>query len=199
MKENVFVYELENSVYINLTNRCSNACTFCVRASKEKYDGKFDLWLEREPTAKEVIKELKKLKLKAKKEAVFCGYGEPTYRLNEMLEIAKFLKKKKISARLNTNGLANLINGRDITRELVGLIPNVSISLNAPIKRRYDELCNSEYENAFDEMLLFASLCKSRGLYVAFTAVDVLTEEEVRACEVLAEDMEIGFRLRKLL
>ena len=110
----VYCYELDGNLYINLTNRCSNDCRFCVRAVNPNYYGN-DLWLSKEPTAEEVIAALPD---KNYNEVVFCGYGEPTFRIKELVEIGKELKKRGYIVRLNTNGQGNLINGRNIVDEL---------------------------------------------------------------------------------
>lgn len=132
------VYREWDSLYINLTNRCPCNCTFCIRqSSKNEFDDIETLWLEREPSAEEVIDELKKWDLSGKKEdsvkeVVFCGYGEPTEALDTLLAIADWLKANcSLPVRINTNGLGNLINKKDITPMLAGRIDSISISLNS--------------------------------------------------------------------
>jgi TatD family-associated radical SAM protein len=106
---NTYVYKLENSLYVNLTNKCSNACDFCVR-NTDTGIGDYDLWLETEPTASQVIQQI--ADPKQYNEIVFCGYGEPTIKLDELLEIAAWVKVNGGKVRINTNGQANLIHGK---------------------------------------------------------------------------------------
>ena len=124
---------MENGIYINLTNQCTNACAFCIRNNGDGAYGSNSLWLEKEPTAKEVFDAVQALYFPGCKEFVFCGYGEPLMRADVLLESAKFLKMMfpKVPIRINTNGHGNLICERDITPEFAGLIDCVSVSLNA--------------------------------------------------------------------
>ncbi|MBR6692458.1 MAG: TatD family nuclease-associated radical SAM protein [Clostridia bacterium] len=122
-KNNVYSYEIDGKLYINLTNKCSNSCEFCVR-QKDTYEGYF-LWLDNEPSVLDVINSVQDLDKYA--EVVFCGYGEPTYRIAEVVELGKYFKSKGKITRLNTNGHGSKINGRDISSELIGAIDVVSI------------------------------------------------------------------------
>ena len=130
-----YVYEIDGKLYANLTNRCSNACTFCVRnydTDRRKphgYEG-YDLWLDKEPSAEEVIDALNKYDLASYKELVFCGYGEPTYRFDVLEEVAAYAHKKGLRTRINTNGQANAILGKDISERLCKAIDVIGISLN---------------------------------------------------------------------
>ena len=124
-------YELGNSLYVNITNRCSNACEFCVRSKHDNVNGHDNLWLDREPTIEEIKADFEKRDLSKYDAVVFCGYGEPTERFDDMIKIAKYLKAKSgIAIRVNTNGQANLINGRDVTPELEG-----TLRAPSPIRR----------------------------------------------------------------
>ena len=125
------LYEVHSGLYVNLTNRCSSACTFCLRQTMDHIGKSDSLWLEREPAAQEVIDEFQKWDLSKYTEIVFCGFGEPTCALDVLLPVARWLKAHtKLPIRINTNGQANLIYGRDVTPDLTGLIDCVSISLN---------------------------------------------------------------------
>ena len=122
-------YTVGDSLYVNSTNRCSNSCEFCVRSHGEELYG--DLWLDREPTKEEMLADIEKRNLSDYKELVFCGYGEPTERLDDILWVCRELKKKyTIPTRINTNGHADLINKRDTAPEFEGCFDVVSISLN---------------------------------------------------------------------
>ena len=134
------------TVYVNLTNRCPCACTFCLRQTKEMEEG-HSLWLKEEPTVEDVIKEFQKYDLDDFHEVVFCGFGEPLERVEDVIQIAGILKhfRRDLPIRVNTNGLACLIHQRDVTPEFKGRIDTVSISLNAPDAKEYDALTRSRF------------------------------------------------------
>ena len=113
------LYRVHNGIYVNLTNRCSAACTFCLRQNMDHVGESHSLWLEREPTAQEVEAAFEKLDLSEFQEIVFCGFGEPTCALDVLLEVARWLKQHyTLPIRINTNGQGSLIAGRDISGEL---------------------------------------------------------------------------------
>jgi len=208
---NTFVYKYGDKLYINLTNRCTNACVFCVRNGSEGV-GQDNLWLDKEPTAAEVIDALKQMRFGEYDEIVFCGFGEPTYKLAEIIEIGEFIKTEvchllrppdtpdKIPVvRLNTNGHGNLIHGRDITNELSRVIDVVSISLNASTARGYQEICNSEYgEKAFGAMLEFARLCVPKFKKTILSVVDTIGKDEIENCRKVCESTGAEFRVREI-
>ena len=128
-------YEGNNSIYVNMTNRCPCNCVFCLRHNKDHVFNSESLWLEREPTVKEICDNIDSLDLGKYDEVVFCGYGEPTERLHDLLEVAAYIKSKgEKKIRINSNGLSDLINGEKTAHLLKGLIDTVSISLNATNK-----------------------------------------------------------------
>ena len=138
------LYKVHNNLYVNLTNRCPYACTFCLRQTMDRIGESDRLWLEREPLAKEVIDEFAKFNMEDYDEVVFCGFGEPTEAFDVLKEVASYVKKTyNKPIRINTNGVGNLINKRDIVPEMEGIIDTVSISLNDPDKKRYNELVRS--------------------------------------------------------
>lgn len=189
-------YELGKSLYVNITNRCSNACTFCIRKDEPTVNGVDDLWLEREPTEKEILKDILKRSLSQYDELVFCGYGEPSYRLDEICRIAKAVKKVyPIKTRLNTNGHGNLIFKKDMTPQLAGAIDTVSISLNAKNKVEYDELCRPIFEEAFDALLDFGRRAKE-FTNVVFTIINILPEEDQEACRKICASVGANLRVR---
>lgn len=195
-------YELGNSLYVNLTNRCSNACTFCVRDKHDGVNGKDNLWLDREPTVDEIKEDFKKRNLDDYDAVVFCGYGEPTMRYDDLIIIAKWLKELKpdIKVRLNTNGQANLIYGKDVTPSLEGRVDSVSISLNAENAAKYQKLCISEFgEAAFEGLQEFAILAKKYVPEVTFSVVDIMPENEIEACRKIAENCGVNFRVREFI
>ena len=194
-------YESGENLYINLTNRCPNSCDFCVRTECEKHYG--DLWLEREPTAEEVICEIKARDLSKYENLVFCGFGEPTERLEVLLEIAEAVKtyRPETVIRLNTNGQANLIAGRDVTSLFLGKVDVISVSLNAPTAKGYDAICHSRFgEAAFAGLLDFAVKVKPYCKEVIFSVVDEsLSADEIEACRKIANDRGIFLRVREMI
>ena len=196
-----FTYESGENLYINLTNRCPNSCDFCVRTECEKHYG--DLWLEREPTAEEVLAEIKARDMDKYENLVFCGFGEPTERLETLLEIAEAVKgyRPETIIRLNTNGQANLIAGRDVTPLFAGRVDVISVSLNAPTAKGYDAICHSCYgEAAFEALLDFAVKVKPYCKEVIFSVVDEsLTPDEIEACRALAIERGIFLRVREMI
>ena len=193
-------YVLDCSLYINITNKCNNNCDFCVRNHTDVIGDSQSLWLEREPTSDEIWNDIKKRNLDDYKEIVFCGYGEPTMRMDVVAEISEKIKSiTKTPVRLNTNGLANLLYKKDITF-MLKFIDIVSISLNAKNKTDYDKLCHSDYGlEAFDGMLDFAVKCKSVVKTVKFTIVDTLSPDDIDACRKIAQEKDIELRIRTLI
>ena len=200
-----YVYEIGGKLYANLTNRCSNACTFCVRnydTDRKKphgYEG-YDLWLEKEPTADEVVAALEKYDLTKYKELVFCGYGEPTYRFDVLEEVAAYAHKKSLRTRINTNGQANAILGKDISERMCRAIDVIGISLNEVTPEKYDAICRSVFgKKAFDIMLEFARLCVSHGGNVIFSVVDCIGKEDIAKAEEIAKSVGAKLRVREMI
>lgn len=209
----IITYELGEKLYINLTNRCSNACDFCLRTARANDlthdDWKSDrdlggveseLWLEREPTVEEAIESLKSRDLSKYEEIVFCGFGEPTERFDDCVEIAKWLKEQGLRVRLNTNGQANLINNRDVTPQMKGLFDVVSISLNNKNAEEYQQVCHSEFgEKAFEELISFGAKCAKLGIETVFSVVDLLPAEDIAKCREIAEQSGAKLRVREYI
>lgn len=163
-------YSMGNKLYLNLTNQCSNDCEFCVRRGSEGIGG-HKLWLDREPEYDEVIQAIGDPR--QYEEVVFVGFGEPLYRLELVKQVATWLKERKMKVRVDTNGQANLIYGRDVTPELAGLVDMISISLNATTAEEYDRLCHSIYGvEAYEAMLNFAKEAKKYIPRVILSIVD---------------------------
>lgn len=189
-----YIYRYGDSIYINLTNACTNACTFCIRIAHPGVGG-HNLWIKQEPEARDVIALLEAEPSVDK--AVFCGFGEPTMRLNVLLEVAKYLKSRGVSVRLDTNGQGSAYNKRDITPELKGLVDTVSISLNAPDAKEYQQLCRSAFgEAAYAHMLDFARGCLKQGIETIFTVVDIIGKDKIEASRAIAESVGAKFRIR---
>lgn len=191
-----YTYQIGNNLYINLTNRCSNRCTFCVREGKTAYEG-YELWLDEEPGAETVIAQIGDPK--RYREIVFCGFGEPTYRLETMLEICDYVHLGKGKTRLNTNGHGNLINGKNIAPLLAGKLDGVNISLNAPDEASYRATCRPVLAGAYAGLLEFAAACKAAGVNCWFSVVDCIGEEGVKRCRKIADDAGIPLRVREYI
>ncbi len=189
------VYSIRNSLYINITNRCTDNCVFCVRNSTDYVMG-HNLRLEHEPAAQEVIDAVGDPS--RYDEIVFCGYGEPTLRLDCVIEVAKALKAKGAKIRLTTNGHGNLIHKRSIVSELAGLIDKVSVSLNAASSEAYEKICRPSFgPRAFDEIKKFIIECREKLPEVEATCVE--TEGvDIRECERLVTgELKVKFRPRR--
>lgn len=189
---NTFTYRIDNKMYINLTNRCSNNCLFCIRNTSDGLSGYY-LWLDREPEVEEVIGELEELD--GIEEVVFCGFGEPLMRWQAVVRIAEFIKSKGAKTRLNTNGQADLITDIDIVPFLAPVIDRINISLNEVTAEDYVSICNPvDREEAYYKMLEFAKRCVNNIPDVTLSVVDVIGEEKIAKAQAIADS--IGARLR---
>lgn len=196
---NTILYEVHNNLYVNLTNKCPCACTFCLRQTRDHMENSGSLWLEHTPTLKEVLAEFDKFNLDKYGELVFCGFGEPTEALDVLLETARFVKEKyNKPIRINTNGLGDLVNGKEIAPLLHGLIDTVSISLNTPNAKKYQELVRSKFGDiSFDAMLSFAKNCTQYVPNVVLSTVaTTLTKEEEEKCAEICEKIGAKYRIR---
>ena len=200
-RKDTYVYTLDGNLYINLTNKCSNGCDFCVRNERSSYYGNY-LWLRNgDPTVDKVIAAAKGYgDLTRFKEVVFCGFGEPTYKVAEMVALCDYFHEKGLKTRLNTNGQGNLINKRDIVPDLKGKIDFVNISLNASCVEKYQPICRSQFgESGFSGLIEFGKLCRKNEIPCRFSIVDCIGEEEVEACKRLAESVKIPLYVRKYI
>ena len=192
-------YKVKNGIYVNMTNRCPCACTFCLRKNAPGVYGSDPLWLDREPTVAEVCESIDTWKLDEYEEIVFCGYGEPTERLFDILEVAKYIKSKSnIKIRINTNGLSDLIHGKPTAEKLEGLIDAVSVSLNATNKEDYLAIVRPKFGiESFDAMLKFTKDCTKYVPEVMMTVVDVVTsKEEQEKSREICESLGAKLRIR---
>lgn len=193
------LYKVHNNLYVNLTNKCPCACTFCLRQNTDHVGESDSLWLTREPSLEEVIADFDNFDVLSYDELVFCGFGEPTERLDVLLEVARYFKDTYHKpVRINTNGLGSLINGRDIAPELAGLVDTISISLNTPNADRYHELVRSRFgDQSFQAMLTFARECTKYIPHVVLTTVDTtLTKEEEDQCRDICRELGVTYRIR---
>ncbi|MEM2987775.1 MAG: TatD family nuclease-associated radical SAM protein [Candidatus Bathyarchaeia archaeon] len=196
------VYWLGENLYLNVTNRCSNNCYFCLRNFREGVGG-FNLKLEREPTVKEIIAELENIiNWRNWREIVFCGFGEPLLRLDCVLEVSRWIRRhygKIVTLRVDTNGQAILYNeGRKVAEELkMAGIDKVSVSLNAHDKEAYNQICKPTFENAFESIIEFIK--KTKGLLdVEITAIRI-PEVDIQKVEEIARQMGVKFRVREYI
>ena len=197
---NIIAYPIGSSLYVNITNKCSNDCAFCVRTTTDFSMG-YDLWLDKEPSVSEIVSDIKEKGVENYDELVFCGYGEPTERFDDMIEVIKRVKEfSDIKVRLNTNGHANLISGRDVTGELSGMVDIISVSLNAPDAARYQKICRSKYgEDAFYAMLDFARKARENAVEVVLSIVDIMDDEDKEKCRAIAKELGVKLRIRELI
>ena len=188
-------YQIRDSLYLNITNRCTNSCVFCAKFSDFVVKG-HELKLDHEPSAEEIKTAIGDPTRYA--EVVFCGYGEPLLRLDLVKEIAQWLKDQGVAVRINTDGQANLVHGRNILPDLSGLIDAISISLNAADADKYQHLCQSTYgaEKSYHAVKEFISLAKQYISEVTATAV-TYPGVDIAACEKVAKELGVKFRARE--
>ena len=201
MKKSMCItYIVEDKLYVNVTNKCSNRCEFCIRNNGDGAYGSDSLWLEREPTRDEILDSIFSRDLTVFPELVFCGYGEPTYRLDDIIYVAKAVKERysEMKIRINTNGHSDLIQGRNTAPDYEGVIDIVSISLNTPSAERYQQICHSIYgEESFEALLRFASEVKHYVPTVLLSAVkETLTPDEIEQCRMICSGLGVTLRLR---
>ncbi len=200
MKQMNIAYAVKDGLYLNLTNRCPCACTFCIRQEGDGVYGSSPLWLEHEPTFQEVTAALQSADFTSYKEIIFCGYGEPTEALDVLLQTARFIRENAdCRIRLNTNGLGNLIHGKDITPSFEGLLDAVSISLNSSDPATYEKNVRPRFkEKAFPAMLEFARLVKAHVPSVTMTTVSTtISTEDEEQCRKLCDELGVRYRIRE--
>lgn len=195
-------YIYENSLYVNVTNRCPNRCSFCVRTQADGFYAD-DLWLKKEPNKDEILSEILESEPDKFSSLVFCGYGEPTERLDDIIYVSKKVKElfTTLKIRLNTNGQSDLINSRSTAKEIAQVFDTVSVSLNAPSAEGYDEICHSRYgKEAFDSIISFALESKKHGANVVFSVVaGSIPDSDIEKCSLLADECGIPLRIREYI
>ena len=196
-------YTVGNGLYVNITNRCPNNCTFCIRNNGEGAYGSDSLWLDREPTEDEIFESIVSSDPTKYSERVFCGYGEPTERLDTLIAVAKRVKAKypELSIRVNTNGLSDLINGRDTSADFEGAVDVLSVSMNAATPEKYQEVCISKFGlEAYGAMLEFCKNAKHHVKKVALTVVEgTISDEEIEICRKNANAAGVELRVREYI
>ena len=202
-KSMTLTYEVEDGLYINMTNRCSNACTFCIRNNGNGAYGSDSLWLLHEPTVDEILESVFARDLSAYKEVVFCGYGEPTYRIEDARTVALKIKERfpSMHIRMNTNGHSDLIHKKETAMLFEGAFDTVGISLNTPNAEEYVKICRPVFgEIAFDGLLKFAEKLKKYVPRVLLSVVrQTLTEEELKECRHIAERIGVELKIREYI
>ena len=199
MKKSMTVtYEVDGALYLNVTNRCTNNCDFCIRHNGDGAYGSEPLWLEREPSEDEILSSVFSRDLSLYREIVFCGYGEPSVRLDVIRSVALKIKEKcDLPIRINTNGHSSLYHGYDTAPLYKDAFDCVSISLNTPSPERYDEICHPVKAGSFEAMLSFAHEVRSYVPSVILSVVkDFLTPEELTECYRIAEALGVTLKVR---
>lgn len=196
-REPTLAYRLHGNLYLNLTHRCTLRCAFCPKFQGNRVVQGHDLRLTGEPTAEALIAAVGDPT--PYPEIVFCGLGEPTLRLETLLTVAQALRHRGVQRlRINTDGLANLVHGRDVTPALAAVIDSLSISLTAQDAATYDRHTRPKRPEAFSAMLDFTRAARAQGMAVTMTAIDGLDGVDITACERLATELGAGFRQREL-
>lgn len=193
------LYTYKDNVYLNITNKCPCACTFCIRSQKNAIGSADNLWLEHNPDFEEVKNAIDNFDFTGYNEVIFCGYGEPTNAFDLLIKVAQYIRNKmNIKIRVNTNGLGSLINERDISQELCQNVDAVSISLNCSNEEEYNKVVRPKFGiKSYSAMLDFAKNCKKYTDDVMLSVVDVIGEEEIAKCQKIADDLDIKLRVRK--
>jgi len=193
---NQISYQIEDRLYLNITDRCTLGCSFCPKNCGSMDLHEYDLSLDHRPSAQEVIASIDDPA--SYSEIVFCGYGEPTLRLNVLLEVSGYIKDNGGKVRINTDGLANLVHKRNVLSELGRCVDTLSISLNGQNQEVYDRHCLPSMSGSYQAMLEFLQLAPQYIQNVTATAIEGLEGVDIVACEQIASDYGVGFRKRVL-
>lgn len=196
-------YEYGGNLYVNTTNRCDYNCNFCLRHNGNGGSIYTDnLWLTREPTKEEILASIESWDLTKYQQLVFCGFGEPSYRFDDICWVIDQLKEKgkKIFTRMDTNGTGSLIHGRDIAPEFAGRFDMVSVSLNTDTAEKYEALCHPQLPGSYQAMKDFTKEVRQYVPQVMMSVVDTISPEEIEACRKICEE-EIGavYRVREYI
>ncbi len=196
MSTDTITYPIGERLYINLGDRCTLRCVFCPKHNGSWQVHDYDLTLSQRPTAAQVIDALGDPS--AHEEIVFCGYGEPTLRLKELLEIARHIKENGGRVRVNTDGLANRVHRRNVLPQLGEHVDALSISLNAQNASVYVRHCKPAFDGAYQAVLNFLQMAPRYVSEVTATAIDGLEDVDIGACERIATYAGAKFRRREL-
>ena len=200
------VYSINNepnpkTVYVNLTNACTNSCVFCLREQKDDVCGS-NMWHDGNYTLEDIIEQFKSYS-PTPKNVVFCGYGEPFLKKDMMKAFAQYLRKNypEIKIRVNTNGHANAVYKMNVAEEFKGLLDEASVSLNSDNAMQYDEICQPKIENAYEAVKDFLKCCKDAGIKTYASIVTGFDEREINVenCEKIAHELGAEFRNREFI
>lgn len=193
------IYKYYGGVYLNITNKCPCNCAFCIRSKGDAVGDAKEMWFDTEPTIEEIKKAIDDYDFSDVDKAVFCGYGEPTCALDNMIEAADYIRSvnPNIKLRVNTNGLSDLINGKPTAELICRHFDSVSVSLNEPDSEKYDKITRNPYNGkAFDAMLQFTKDCVAYCDDVRMTVVDVISPEDIEKSRRVCESTGAKFRVR---
>jgi TatD family-associated radical SAM protein len=189
-------YQIDNNLYLSITDRCTLECAFCPKTLGDMTVKGYDLSFDHRPTAEEIIASIDDPT--RYDEVVFCGYGEPTMRLNVLLEVARHVKKLGGRVRVNTDGLSNLVHKHDTLPELGECVDALSVSLNGQNREVYDRHCRPNLPGSYEAMLDFLARAPEFIADVTATAIDGLEGVDIPACEAIAKRLGVKFRRRML-
>ena len=194
-----YFYFVDGKPYLNITNKCSNNCDFCIRNGRQTMDGQ-ELWIKgNDPTAQQVLAQIPD-DFDFNQEFVFCGFGEPTENFVTFIDLAKELKRRGAKIRLNTNGQSDLINGKPTAKEICQVCDAISISLNDANAIDYQKLCQSRYGvKAFDALIKFAKECGEYGAKVYMSVVNVIGDQKVAQCQQICDNIGVTLKVRKYI
>lgn len=193
-------YRARGNIYLNITNRCSSDCVFCIKKFTDRMYG-YDLRLAGDPSLADILHELERAFLDGPaNEVVFVGFGEPTMRLDDLLKVIEWLKLRRIPSRLDTNGHGQLLHPeRRVAAELAAAgLGAASVSLVAHNSEVYNHLCRPMFSKAYRAVIAFAEDCVAAGIKVTLSVVD-LPEVDIEACRAIAERVGAAFRVRPLI
>ncbi len=189
-------YEIRGALYLNITDRCTLVCAFCPKHNGSTQVHDYELAMDHLPSAEAVIEAIGDPTRYS--EVVFCGYGEPTLRLKVLLQVAEWVKSQGGRVRVNTDGLANRVNKRNVLPEMQGKIDALSVSLNAQNEAIYNRHCRPELAGSYADMLDFLRQAPEYIPEVTASAIDGLEGVDIDACRQIAEDLGFQFRRRSL-
>ena len=191
-------YSVGDGLYINMTNRCTCDCDFCLRNNINAVGDSDNLWLDYEPSREEILESVMSHDLTRFSEIVFCGFGEPMLRAGDLFWVAREIKNRTpLPVRVNTNGHANIIAGRDLTPEMAGIIDRLSVSLNRADAAAYNRHVKPVFgEAAFESLLDFTAKARSYVPEITLTVLDILPPDEIALCREIAGQTGVAFRVR---
>ncbi len=189
-------YPIRNSLYLSITDRCTLVCEFCPKTHGDYHVQGYDLEMNHRPEVEEILQNLPDLE--PYDEIVFCGFGEPTLRLKTLLAVAAEIRKRGKKIRLNTDGLGNLVNKRNILPDLGAVIDSVSVSLNAQNEAVYNQHCQPQLTGSYQAMLEFVRIAPQYIEDVTVTAIHGLDNVDIEACRQMARELGVKFRQREL-